>query len=78
MDKNQKISPEQFSSFIDQEYKKPEVKKIKNIHDFKKSAEVDLMELIEKAKTEDEDVWYELIDLKKKELAIIYNYIKHR
>lgn len=78
-----KVSSKQFNSFIDTEYEKaPESstwgKQYRSIGQIMLSAQKDLRELIEIAKIAGVDVYYELIDLKKAELALIYNYIKHR
>ncbi len=81
---HKKLDSKQFNSFIDTEHQKaPEstggAKKTRSIDQIMLSAEEELKELIEIAKTEGEDVYYELIDLKKAELALIYNYIaKHK
>ncbi len=76
-----KISDKKFMSFINTEYEKapessPEAPKIINMYSIMQSVETDLKELIELSKIEDEDVYYGLIDLKEKELGLIYNYIK--
>lgn len=81
-----KINPKAFMSLIDTSYEKSpessvEVVKMRNTYGFLLSAENDLKELIELAKIasgEDDlvmaDFFYELMELKQKELELIYNY----
>lgn len=78
-----RISHKAFNSFIDTEYEKPPEsstwgKKHRSIGQIMLSAEKDLKELIEIAKIAGKDVYYELIDLKKQQLEVIYNYIKQK
>ncbi len=80
---HKKIKSKQFNSLIDTDSKKtPESstwgKKYRSIGQIMLSAQKDLKELIEISKIADQDVYFELIELKKKELGIIYNYIKRR
>ena len=87
---HKKISHKAFNSFIDTEYPKPAENSLETtgsipIGRMGDDAIQDLRNLIELAKTASgnqdskmADLFYELKELKEKEIGIIYNYIKHR
>jgi len=87
---SKKLSPKQFLKFIDRKLPESpknvlEVTGSTFIGKIREGAERDLIFLIEAAKvaSKEEDIitadlYYELKELKEKELGIIYNYIKQR
>ena len=82
--KSPNINPKQFYSFIDTSHRKYPITSIKTINMEKWSiiqsstekGMTKLIEIIQGATKEEQIILCELIELKEKELGIIYNYLK--